>query len=93
MHIEKSYITESAHRSMNKLALGLANKDIDFAVLMMPVCTLSYYLTDQVSNYEELQPYFPLIDPYPFIFLGFNAENYGNDYPLLAKGKDDMSKG
>lgn len=81
----------SAHRSMNKLTLGLANGDIDFAVLMMPVHALSYYLTDRVSNYEELQPYYPLVDQYPFIFLGFDAEDYGNDYPLLAKGKDGMS--
>lgn len=36
----------SAHRSMNKLALGLANNDIDLAVLMMPIHDLSYYLTD-----------------------------------------------
>lgn len=81
----------SAHRSMNKLALGLANNDIDLAVLMMPIHDLSYYLTDRVSNYEELQPYYPLVDQYPFMFLGFDAEDYGNDYPLLAKGKDGMS--
>lgn len=81
----------SAHRSMNKLTLGLINNDIDFAILMMPIHDLSYYLTDRVSNYEELQPYYSLVDQYPFIFLGFDAEDYGNDYPILPKGKDGMS--
>lgn len=81
----------SAHRSMNKLTLGLINNDIDFAILMMPIHNLSYYLTDRVSNYEELQPYYSLVDQYPFVFLGFDAEYYGNDYPILPKGKDGMS--
>jgi hypothetical protein len=81
----------SAHRSMNKLALGIRNNDLDFAVLMMPIHDLSYFLTDRVSNYEELEPYYPLVEEYPFIFLGFDAENYGVDYPLLPKGRDGMS--
>ena len=81
----------SAHRSMNKLALGIANSDIDLAILMMPIHALSYYLTDRVSNYEELQPYYPLVNSYPFIFIGFDAEDYNTQYPLLPKGKDGMS--
>lgn len=82
----------SAHRSMNKLALGIANGDLDFAVLIMPVHNLSYYLTDRVSNYEELYPYYGLVDNYPFAFLGFDAESYNNTYPILPKGRDGMSK-
>ena len=81
----------SAHRSMNKLTLGLKNKDLDLAVLMMPVHHLSYYLTDRVSNYEELEPYYSLVDNFPFIFLGFEAEDYDPSYPILDKGKDGMS--
>lgn len=82
----------SAHRSMNKLAIGIANDDIDFAVLIMPVSALSYYLTDRVSNYEELQPYYSLVNDYPFVFLGFDAESYSDTYPVLQKGRDGMSK-
>lgn len=82
----------SAHRSMNKLAIGIANDDIDFAVLIMPVSALSYYLTDRVSNYEELQPYYSLVNDYPFVFLGFDAESYSDTYPVLQKGQDGMSK-
>lgn len=81
----------SAHRSMNKLAIGIVNNDIDFAALIMPVHNLSYYLTDRVSNYEELEPYFSLVNNSPFIFLGFDAEDYSSSYPILPKGKDGMS--
>lgn len=81
----------SAHRSMNKLALGITNHELDLAILLMPIHALSYYLTDRVSNYEELQPYFSLVSHYPFIFLGFDAENLSPSYPYLPKGKDGMS--
>lgn len=81
----------SAHRSMNKLALGLAHKDLDFAVLLLPVYKLSYCLTDRVSNYEELYPYFSLVDKIPFVFLGFDAESYDPSYEILPKGRDGMS--
>ena len=82
----------SAHRSMNKLCLGLRTGELDMAVLMMPVNRMSFYLTDRVSNYEELEPYFPLLDSYPFIVFGFDAEVYDQTAPLLPKGKDGMSK-
>ncbi len=81
----------SAHRAMNKLALGVNNSEIHLAILLFPVSALSYYLTDRVSNYEELEPYFSLVDGLPFIFLGFDAEDYSPTYPLLPKGKDGMS--
>ena len=82
----------SAHRSMNKLSLGLANNELDLAVILMPVSSLSYYLTDRVSNYEELEPYFDLVKKYPFIFIGFDAEAYSDCFPALPKGKDGMSE-
>lgn len=81
----------SAHRSMNKLHLGIHNKELHLAVLMMPMHRLSYYLTDRVSNYEELRPYFSLVSGVPFIIIGFDVENYSLDVPGLAKGRDGMS--
>ena len=81
----------SAHRSMNKLTMGLKREELNLALLIMPVFELSYYLTDRVANYEELAPYFPLVDEYRFIFFGFNAENYDASFPVLPKGKDGMS--
>ena len=77
---------------MNKLCLGLRTGDLDMAALMMPVNRMSFYLTDRVSNYEELEPYFPLLDSYPFVVFGFDAEVYDQTAPLLPKGKDGMSK-
>lgn len=82
----------SAHRSMNKLCLGLLTSDLDMAVLMMPIKKMAFYLTDRVSNYEELEPYFPLLEFYPFIVFGFDAEAYDQSAPLLCKGRDGMSK-
>lgn len=82
----------SAHRAMNKLSLGLHNGELDLAVLMMPMHKLSYYLTDRVSNYEELKPYFPLVSEIPFIMIGFDVEEYSVKVECLAKGKDGMSE-
>lgn len=81
----------SAHRSMNKLSLGVHNRELHLAVLMMPMHRLSYYLTDRVSNYEELRPYFSLVSDIPFIMIGFDVEDYSSAVPCLAKGRDGMS--
>ncbi|MFT0802766.1 restriction endonuclease [Bacillus swezeyi] len=82
----------SAHRSMNKLLLGLNRNEIDLAVILMPVYELSYFLTDRVSNYEELEPYFEITEGKPFIYIGFNADSFDPSVPLIPKGKDGMSK-
>jgi len=81
----------SAHRAMNKLCVGLYRGDIDLAILMMPIKKLAFYLTDRISNYEELEPYFLLLEKYPFIVFGFDAEEYNPQAKLLPKGKDGMS--
>lgn len=81
----------SAHRSMNKLHLGVLRSELDMAVLLMPMHQLSYYLTDRVSNYEELKPYFPLIEDSPFIMIGFDVEEYSPEAEYLPKGPDGMS--
>ena len=57
----------SAHRSMNKLCVGIKKGELDLAMLMMPIKKMSFYLTDRVSNYEELEPYFILLDEVPFV--------------------------
>lgn len=82
----------SAHRSMNKLSLGVHNGELHLAVLMMPMHRLSYYLTDRVSNYEELAPYFSLVSEVPFIMIGFDVEEYSSTVPCLSKGRDGMSQ-
>lgn len=81
----------SAHRSMNKLSLGIQVGELDLAVILLPIHELSYYLTDRVSNYEELEPYFSLVEDIPFIVIGFDAEEYTTAVDPLPKGKDGMS--
>ncbi len=82
----------SAHRSMNKLCVGIKHGDLQMAFLIMPIKELAYYLTDRVSNYEELAPYFDLLDDFPIVVFGFDADRYDPSAPLLAKGRDGMSK-
>lgn len=82
----------SAHRSLNKLALGIVKSELDLAVVLLPVQKLAHFLTDRVSNYEELEPYFVLFEQYPFIVLGFDVEKYSLSAPLLPKGNDGMAK-
>lgn len=82
----------SAHRSMNKLCMGIKHGDLQMAFLIMPIKRLAYYLTDRVSNYEELAPYFGLLDDFPIVVFGFDADHYDPTAPLLAKGRDGMSK-
>lgn len=82
----------SAHRSMNKLCMGIKHGDLQMAFLIMPIKRLAYYLTDRISNYEELAPYFGLLDAFPFVVFGFDADHYDANAPLLPKGRDGMSK-
>lgn len=82
----------SAHRSMNKLLLGLKRQEIDLAIILLPIFELSYFLTDRVSNYEELEPYFEVTEGRPFIFIGFNAEFFDPSVPYIPKGTDGMSQ-
>lgn len=82
----------SAHRSINKLRVGITIKELDLAMLILPIKSLSFYLTDRVANYEELEPYFIIINDLPFIVIGFDADEYSPVVPLLPKGRDGMSK-
>ena len=81
----------SAHRSMNKLCVGLKRGELDLAILMMPTKKMAFYMTDRISNYEELEPYFILLEGFPFVVFGFDADEYSTNTALLPKGKDGMS--
>lgn len=84
----------SAHRSMNKIALGLNRSELDLAMILLPVHTLAYHLTDRISNFEELEPYFELMFGKAFICIGFDADSISasDTIPYIPKGKDGMSK-
>jgi hypothetical protein len=81
----------SAHRSMNKLLLGLERRELDLGAILTPMKSLAEYLTDRVSNYEELEPYFELAEGHPFMFIGFRSDAYDGGVPLIPKGPDGQS--
>ncbi|CAN7767887.1 restriction endonuclease [Paenibacillus sp. LjRoot153] len=82
----------SGHRAMQKLILGINRQELDLAIILMPVKEFAYYLTDRITNYEELEPYFENAEGKPFIFIGFNADAYDSSVESIPKGKDGMSK-
>lgn len=47
----------SSHRSMNKLAIALANGVVDIGVLIVPSRSLYVHLTDRIGNISELSGY------------------------------------
>ncbi len=50
----------SSHRAMNKMALGLMKGALAAGILVVPSRNLYKYLTDRISNMEELEPYHDL---------------------------------
>jgi len=50
----------SSHRALNKMALGIIQNHLIAGFLILPMRSLSKFLTDRVGNYEEISPYFPL---------------------------------
>ena len=50
----------SAHRALNKMALGLLKGVLAGGLLVVPSRSLYSYLTDRISNFAELEPYLEL---------------------------------
>ena len=81
----------SVHRSINKLHIGITTGNINMGVLILPVKAMSYYLTDRVANYEEIEPYLLLWSNIPLAVIGFDADSYDPNAPILPKGIDGNS--
>jgi hypothetical protein len=87
----------SSHRALNKIALGIIQKQLIAGFLIIPMRSLSKYLTDRVGNYEELSPYFPL---YPNLKIsegvmsvfGVEHDRISSDVVLIPKGSDGNAK-
>ncbi len=82
----------SAHRAMNKLCRGIRYGELQMGFIILPIRKLYDYLTQRISNYEEIEPYFDLYEEYPLVVLGFDADVYDPNAPLIPKGNDGMSK-
>ena len=87
----------SSHRALNKIAVGIIQKEIIGGLLILPTRNFSKYLTDRVGNYEELAPYFPVYQNLSIKegIIGVIAIDYDGldtSSPLIPKGKDGNAK-
>jgi hypothetical protein len=83
----------SSHRALNKIAVGILQKQIIGGILILPIKKLSQYLTDRIGNYEELAPYFPLYKALQISegiigVIGVDFDDTSFDAPTIPKGKD-----
>ncbi len=49
----------SSHRAINKITLGIVERVLVGGALILPSRDMYPYLTDRISNYAEITPYFP----------------------------------
>jgi hypothetical protein len=87
----------SSHRALNKIALGILQKQIIGGILVLPQRSLAKFLTDRIGNYEEIMPYLPLFKNLKIIegVMGIMVIDYdgtSTDAPLIEKGKDGNAK-
>ena len=83
----------SSHRALNKIALGIIQKQLIGGILVLPTRNLSRFLTDRVGNYEEIAPYFAMYRAMDIKngIMGVIAVDYDDTSelaPLIPKGKD-----
>lgn len=83
----------SSHRSMNKLALGLLQGVIAAGIMIVASRKLYPFLTDRISNFDELRPYLPFwrsIQCHRGVFeiVVFEHDAESKEVPLIGKGKD-----
>lgn len=87
----------SSHRALNKIAVGIIQKQIIGGILILPIKGFSQFLTDRIGNYEELAPYFPMYQNLKIQegFIGIIAiehDEVSYDADFIPKGKDGNAK-
>jgi hypothetical protein len=86
----------SSHRALNKMTLGLIEKNFVGGVLVVPEAKLAKYLTDRIGNADELAPYVPLYEHVDtegvleLVVIEQDAESL--KVPKIPKGKDGRAK-
>lgn len=87
----------SSHRAIGKIVLGIIHRTIVGAALVLPTRGLYYYLTDRISNLEELEPYFPLwkaVECEGFlVVIAVEHDEISMDVPPIPKGTDGYGEG
>lgn len=87
----------SSHRAMNKIAVGIIQKQIIGGILILPVKSFAKYLTDRIGNYEEFAPYFCMYEKLQIAegvigIIGIEHDKEDENVPLIKKGKDGNAK-
>lgn len=91
----------SSHRSMNKLAIALANGIVDIGVLIVPSRALYEHLTDRIGNISELSGYLSMweglkatVDRGLLAITVVEQDALTNDtaFPYLPRGNDGRAK-
>ncbi|MEO8173195.1 MAG: hypothetical protein ABI581_08940 [Sediminibacterium sp.] len=87
----------SSHRALNKIALGIIQKQIIGGILVLPQRSLAKYLTDRIGNYEEIMPYVPLfhnlkIEEGLMGIIVVDYDDTSKDALLIPKGQDGNAK-
>jgi hypothetical protein len=85
----------SGHRSVNRILRGeMRTPRCMGGVVVAPTKNLAQYLTDRVSNYEELLHYAPVWNRMtnewgiPVVLLPIEQDETSNDSPKIKKGTD-----
>ncbi|MDN3580943.1 hypothetical protein [Mucilaginibacter flavus] len=87
----------SSHRALNKIALGIIQKQIIGGILILPTRKFGKYLTDRVGNYQEIAPYFPMYTQLSIAegvigVIGIEYDDIDALAPLIPKGKDGNAR-
>lgn len=83
----------SSHRAINRLKLGVLEGDLEGGILVLPSRKMYYYLTDRIGNFQELEPYFPVMsdsaEKKGYIgIIEIEHDGVGKDIPPIKKGTD-----
>lgn len=87
----------SSHRAVNRIALGIARKEIVGGILVVPTRDMYRYLTDRVGNFGELERYIPLWELWNqarefsggyFGIVTVEHDALDETVPLIRKGTD-----
>jgi len=83
----------SSHRSLNKMAFGIAEGPLIGGALVVPSRALYTYLTDRVGNVRELEPYYrfwkrAIRKDGVLAVLVVEHDATSTDVPKISKGTD-----
>jgi hypothetical protein len=87
----------SSHRALNKIAIGILQKNIIGGILVVPDNDLAYFLTDRVGNWNELEPYFVMykaleIEEGVIGVISILHDAVSLNVPTIPKGSDGNAK-